>query len=643
MLKKQFQYTKKLYLLLFLCFIGTSSTQVAFAQLINNGANIVIKQGASVNTSSRLENRSGGTITNDGILSIRGSFNHNTGTFTNNREVNLGGNLLSNASFVNSPNSIFRFNGNLQQMNSNTNLDFGNLIISGSGLPNNPQQVILNQNIVVRNQLILNGLGFINLNRKFIDLGNTGSLVGENNENRIRDGAQGGYIQVTGRTNPSDLGGLGVSLRTTDNLGTITVRRGHDLFRISTGNSIRRYFDITSSNAMTNNTTIIFQYFQAEVTQRSTSQLGLFGSQDAGRTWNETQSSNDEDGRVITAPIVAAAGQANRWTAFERNTSRLQATLISRVAGQLCDTEKLQLEATEIPNATYTWTGPNGFRITGRTPVVDFSTNLRSGNYVVTADIDGLKLTDSVAIRVSTGTDFNATLRNASCQGSRDGSITVTSKSGQLLSFRLGETGAPQLGVTVTFSNLGKGEYTVYAVDILGCERLQKFTINEQIQLNVDAGPDVGIIRGSSALLQASGATNYVWTPANTLSNPTIPNPIATPTETTIYSVTGTNAQGCSVTDEVTVTVVDGVIPDRVLSPNGDGVNDRWFIENILQFPSAEVVVFDRWGNTVFSTTNYQNTWEGTGINGVLPEATYYYVIKIDDANIFKGIVTILR
>lgn len=645
MLKKQIRYTKRWYTLLFLCFVvGISSSQNTFAQLVNNGARIVISQGASVSTSSRLENRSNGTITNNGVLSIRGSLNHNSGSFTNNKEINLAGNLLSNATFSNSQNSTFRFNGVLQQINGNANLSFWDLVVVGTGVLANPQQVVLNQNILVRNRLDLIGLGFINLNGKFIDLSTTGSLIGENDDNRIRDGAQGGYIQATGRTNPANIGGLGITLRTTDNLGTITVRRGHDLFTINTGNSLRRYFDITTSNPMTNNTTLLFQFFNGESIQvKNYSLLSLFNSQDVGKTWKETQSNLFESERILSIPIVAAAGQTNRWTAFERNTSRLQARLISRVAGQVCDTEKLQLEASEIPNATYTWTGPNGFRATGRSPVADFSTNLKSGDYTVTANVDGLTLTDFVTVTVSTGTDFDATVRNALCQGSKDGSIRVVAKSGQLMNFRLGENGTPQTGVNVEFANLGKGEYTIFATDNLGCERSQKFSINEQTQLNVDAGQDIGIIRGTSAQLQASGATNYVWTPATSLNNPNIANPIAKPTETTIYQVTGTNAQGCAVTDEVIVTVVDGVIPDKVLSPNGDGVNDRWFIENILQFPNAEVVVFNRWQQIVFSTNNYQNNWEGTGANGALPDGTYYYVIKVDEGSLFKGIVTIIR
>ena len=76
----------------------------------------------------------------------------------------------------------------------------------------------------------------------------------------------------------------------------------------------------------------------------------------------------------------------------------------------------------------------------------------------------------------------------------------------------------------------------------------------------VDAGDDVTIYIGyppTSAQLNATGAETYVWTPAAGLSNPAIPNPVAMPAVTTTYTVTGTDSQGCTDSDEVTVNVID--------------------------------------------------------------------------------------
>lgn len=69
-------------------------------------------------------------------------------------------------------------------------------------------------------------------------------------------------------------------------------------------------------------------------------------------------------------------------------------------------------------------------------------------------------------------------------------------------------------------------------------------------------------------------------------------------------------------------------------TPNGDGINDNWVIENIENFPDNKVTIFNRWGNKVWDTKDYNNTsnfWNGQTHTGtVLTSGTYFYVIEID-------------
>lgn len=66
-------------------------------------------------------------------------------------------------------------------------------------------------------------------------------------------------------------------------------------------------------------------------------------------------------------------------------------------------------------------------------------------------------------------------------------------------------------------------------------------------------------------------------------------------------------------------------------SPNGDGVNDLFVIENIEEYPNNELCIFNRWGNRVFQVTNYQNDWDGTWESStVLPDGTYFYVLDVE-------------
>ena len=84
----------------------------------------------------------------------------------------------------------------------------------------------------------------------------------------------------------------------------------------------------------------------------------------------------------------------------------------------------------------------------------------------------------------------------------------------------------------------------------------------------------------------------------------------------------------------------DSPAPVKGFSPNGDGVNDYWTIENINttnfeneKHPKANVRVFNIQGQTVFSSKNYKNDWNGTGKNGSkLPIGTYIYEVSFSDA-----------
>ncbi len=71
----------------------------------------------------------------------------------------------------------------------------------------------------------------------------------------------------------------------------------------------------------------------------------------------------------------------------------------------------------------------------------------------------------------------------------------------------------------------------------------------------------------------------------------------------------------------------------QVLTPNGDGNNDRWFIYNIENYPGSIVRVFNRWGKEVFFSRDYKNDWDGhyKDYDESLPSAgSYYYQIDLN-------------
>jgi gliding motility-associated-like protein len=74
-----------------------------------------------------------------------------------------------------------------------------------------------------------------------------------------------------------------------------------------------------------------------------------------------------------------------------------------------------------------------------------------------------------------------------------------------------------------------------------------------------------------------------------------------------------------------------------IITPNGDGINDAFVIPCLTQsrFQNHRLIIFNQWGSEVFSSTSYQNDWEGTFGGKPLPAGTYYYVLE------FRGSVNL--
>jgi gliding motility-associated-like protein len=115
--------------------------------------------------------------------------------------------------------------------------------------------------------------------------------------------------------------------------------------------------------------------------------------------------------------------------------------------------------------------------------------------------------------------------------------------------------------------------------------------------------------------------------------------------------VIATSEYGCDESDSVYIEVVEDIIEDiivyNVFSPNGDGINDYFDIENAERFPEMIVEVYSRWGDLFFSTVGYDDSsrWDGTTRGGRdAPLGTYYYVIiPYSGASPITGNVTIIR
>jgi gliding motility-associated-like protein len=166
------------------------------------------------------------------------------------------------------------------------------------------------------------------------------------------------------------------------------------------------------------------------------------------------------------------------------------------------------------------------------------------------------------------------------------------------------------------------------------------------------------IITGASVQLTSTGSNDiisYLWTPSNTLSCSTCANPVATPKYNTTYKVEVSNIAGCTSADEITIFV--GCLGGRIyipnaFTPNNDGKNDRIYVMGDGVDKIKRFIIYNRWGNPVYSKENFQGNdallgWDGTANGYPQDPGIFAYTVEVicGDGTLFKlkGTITLIR
>lgn len=303
-------------------------------------------------------------------------------------------------------------------------------------------------------------------------------------------------------------------------------------------------------------------------------------------------------------------------------------------------------------SATLTITGSSGpYTVSWNTNPIQnglTATNLTAGTYIATiTDASSCTATQSVTI---TGTN-NLTMTNRLDTGICFGGSFSPNISSNAANYSWSPTTGVSNATIVNpvLSPLTTTTYTLTGTTGTNCSISRSFTVIVAQALNVNAGNDVTILSGTSTQLNGTGPSGtYLWTPSTGLSSTSILNPVASPAVTTSYTLRITTQAGCTNTDDMKVTVIPYCLkPLNAFSPNGDGINDKWFVTNGNCTNNIKVLVFNRYGSKVYESNDYKNTWDGTYKGDPLPDATYYYQINFTliDGSVrtLKGDVTILR
>ena len=295
-------------------------------------------------------------------------------------------------------------------------------------------------------------------------------------------------------------------------------------------------------------------------------------------------------------------------------------------------TNESQLDARATPR--YTWTFGDGFSSSAASPTHSY-TSAQTFNVSLSVSYEGVggcSDNDNRSIAIIAGVQPSITASTASACPDEDVTLSISGTFSTIL-----WSNADTDNTTATVP----GTYTVSTVDANGCAGNDEITIaaKEAPQLIASADPSV-IGAGSSSQLTASGAFTFNWSPVETLDNPAIANPIASPLETTTYWVKGTSADGCLDSLDVLITVSGTASFPPAFSPNGDGFYDIWNIRAESQ-PDCMLNIFDGRGRRVFQARG-QN-WDGLYEGKPVPDGTYYYVYGCPDQKPLTGSVLVFK
>jgi gliding motility-associated-like protein len=228
------------------------------------------------------------------------------------------------------------------------------------------------------------------------------------------------------------------------------------------------------------------------------------------------------------------------------------------------------------------------------------------------------------------------------CNGGVDGFIDVTLTGGSFPYSTIWSDGQ----TSEDAMNLVAGDYGYEVTDYQGCIIRDSVTVVEPslVQISYDLF-EVSCVDQSDASIYVTpwGGTmpyTYLWTTGSQEQN-------AEGLPPGTYDITITDDHDCvnTFSFEVNFNYDECLIIPNTFTPNGDNYNDTWVLGNLDLYPNAQVKIFNKWGNEIFTSNGQYEPWDGTQYSNPLPSEVYYYIIVLGNLedNQYTGTVTIIR
>ena len=376
-----------------------------------------------------------------------------------------------------------------------------------------------------------------------------------------------------------------------------------------------------------------YQTIPPGATLNWTNSNNVIGLNSSGNNQIPNFTSTDNNGQAASATITVEAtynGCTNEIDTFSIliYTNPTADEFIDPISGLNCQYDPIWIGITNVPMPnSINWTGPS---MLSAGNLESIQINLEGiYNYTLTDLNTGCSTIDSIFIEAPDVITINSiTSQNVNCNGGNDGSIFIDASSQSNITY----TWSPTVSTSNSAQNLTEGQFSIILTNDDDCQIDTTAQITEppllQLEFIGSQISECGEANGWISVmgLGGTGTLQYNWDNGGF-------GTYLDGIDQGSYILTLSDANQCTLIDTFSIECLPllNIIVPQFISPNGDGLNDIWILQNTSQYPDLEVKIFNRWGNLVYEAQPYLNDWNGWSIKGSpegpLPAATYFYYI----------------
>lgn len=355
------------------------------------------------------------------------------------------------------------------------------------------------------------------------------------------------------------------------------------------------------------------------------------GTPDYSYSWNNNQTIQDINGLYAGQYVVFVTDSNGCVDSLVIHLNDPDALILSEThTNVLCygnNTAMIDLTVSNgVQNYTYLWSDGQ---------IIEDAFNLSNGNYFVNViDQNNCGAFLSVFITQPDTLIFvtSSDITNVFCYGNSNGQIDLDIDGGVAPYSCLWNNGA----TTLDLSNLSANNYTLNVIDANGCVFYYSDTVSQPDSLFVlEIHGDVLCFGDSTGFIDITtmgGVSPFFYSWDTGSSSEDISSiPVGN------YMLTTTDINNCSCTMNIEIGTLLGIdecvkleMPN-VFTPNNDLVNDNFIPVEIKNVQSINLIIMNRWGQTVFESDKLNFMWDGTWKGQECVEGVYFYLIKYTD------------